>query len=134
MVLEDVKSALHKVWYTELEIKLARSYIKQKMLVILSSFLEERTEAVKVEPNITQSFNIEAGIPQGANLSPFLYKVYVSDIPKSRRGTIIILSVDVSKIATSRYKNKIRDYVEEEIHRIKCIREGIENTNESGEI
>ena len=71
-------------------------------------------------------------VPQGAILSPMMYNVFVADMPKSRIN--IIFADDVSKVVHSRYKQRIQEYVEEEIFRLNAFEKKVEDQNKSTKV
>ena len=116
VVLRDVKSAFDKVWHTGLKVKLLRGGLPPRFLSAITTFLDDRTATVRVQGHTTEPFPLRAGVPQGAILSPALYNLYVADMPQSVRGRNIVFADDVSQIVSG-YRNRIQQYVEEEIHR-----------------
>jgi hypothetical protein len=50
---------------------------------LIFSFLKERSFQVCVDKAQSSSCNIPYGVPQGAILSPTLYKIFTSDIPNA---------------------------------------------------
>ena len=47
----------------------------------LGSFMSEREQLVQVEGTLSKSLNLQYGVPQGSRLSPFLFLLYVADLP-----------------------------------------------------
>ena len=46
-----------------------------------SGFLVGRVIQVKIEGFLSPNVHLKAGVPQGANLSPLLFLIYVNDMP-----------------------------------------------------
>ena len=81
MVLRDVKKAFDKVWHRGLVYKLLQTGIETPLLRILTIFLQDRKSKVRINNTLGETFNINAGVPQGDVLSPSLYLVMCNDYP-----------------------------------------------------
>jgi len=57
---------------------------------------------------------MEAGVPQGAVLSPFLYNIYVSDPPRTQRTSLALYADDTAIMARSRSGRLLTRYLQEE--------------------
>ena len=54
----------------------------------------DRTATIKIGHFTGPKFNLETGVPQGACLSPTLFKIYVHDIPHPLPNTDYIQYAD----------------------------------------
>jgi len=77
----DIKSAFDTVWHQGILIKLANLRVNPNILHIINSFLANRQFSVHSRHHFSPMKPIEAGVPQGAVLSPTLYNIYTYDIP-----------------------------------------------------
>lgn len=77
----DIERAFDTVWHDGLIFKLISLNCPTHLSKIIQSFLQNRTFRVKVGSDLSESFDIVAGVPQGIVLSPILYSIYTSDIP-----------------------------------------------------
>lgn len=71
----DIEKAFDKVWHNGLKYRLLDINLKLPKLTqsIISSFLNNRQIKVKVASTISTPFTPQAGVPQGAVLSPLLF-------------------------------------------------------------
>ena len=68
----DISKAFHKVWHKALIYKLKQNGISEKLLNLIIDFLSNRKQRVVLNGKYSSWANIEAGVPQGSILGPFL--------------------------------------------------------------
>ena len=76
--LPDVEKAFDNVWHNGLRYKICQLDLPTKWL---SDFLVGRVIQVKIEGFLSPKVYPKAGVPQGSNLSPLLFIIYVNDMP-----------------------------------------------------
>lgn len=94
----DISKAFDKVWHDGLILKLHDFDISQELIVIIASFLRNRTFQVRQGNELSDIKPIEAGVPQGAVLSPTLYDLYTADIPHNIPNTKLFTYADDTAI------------------------------------
>lgn len=82
MILLDVAKAFDSVHHLGLAVKLLLFGLPEPLCQIIAEFLRERVFRVRVGDARSKWCPIRAGVPQGALLSPILYALYVSDMPR----------------------------------------------------
>ena len=80
-VFIDVEKAFDSVWQNGLRYKLMNSELPNKIIRLMSSFISDRTIAVKINAEMSDKVKLNAGTSQGSVLSPLLFLMYVNDIP-----------------------------------------------------
>lgn len=78
-VFLDVAQAFDKVWHEGLVYKV-RKLLPSNLHPILTSYLHNRKFVVKYKSFSSERNPINAGVPQGSVLGPFLYLLYTSDL------------------------------------------------------
>ena len=93
-VFVDFEKAFDKINHSLLLFKLKSLNIPSYLLNILHSYLTNRTGFISYERFSSSTFNLKAGVPQGSCLSPILFSLFVSDIPKPTGNVKLSLFAD----------------------------------------
>ncbi|GFW94104.1 RNA-directed DNA polymerase from mobile element jockey [Trichonephila clavipes] len=110
-VFLDIQKAFDRVWHTGLLYKLIKINAPPQLILIIKSFLNNRSFAVRVNDTHSSTKQIRAGAPQGALLSPTLFNIYVNDIPKTRQTTVCLYADDTAILTQSTNKNCITHFL-----------------------
>ena len=77
----DTDKAFDGVWRQGLVVKLQNQDFQPEIIRLINSFMKDRYISVTIDNINSVWMPIEAGVPQGAVLSPLLYNLYVADMP-----------------------------------------------------
>ncbi len=76
----DISKAFDKVWHENLLNKLKAMGLSPKLCTWFESYLKDRSIYVALDGQNSNSYQINAGVPQGAILSPTLFLIYINDL------------------------------------------------------
>ena len=77
----DVEKAFDNVWHNGLRYKIYQLGLPTKLCRWLFDLLVGRVIQVKIEGFLSPNVYSTAGVPQGSNLSPLFFLIYVNGIP-----------------------------------------------------
>lgn len=109
----DLSKAFDCVNHDTLILKLKLYGIKDKSLDLLISYLSNREQKVAIENVISKGSQVKIGVPQGSILGPFLFLVYINDLPytiNQSMSNIVLFADDTSLIF--KVNRKDRDLVQ----------------------
>ena len=117
----DLARAFDTVWREGLIAKLIGMGFRGNLVRWLDNYFQDREIKVYHEGVYSNSFSLEAGTPQGAVLSPILFNLMLSDIPKDLNVSLYIYADDITiscsntdaelaKSNMQQYVNKFTDW------------------------
>ena len=86
----NISKAYYSTWHMGLIYKLIQINHPGDLIRVIDSFLAHRWFRVKMDKPVSGWRPMLAGVPQGSTLSPLLYNLYTSDIPRSVRSELSV--------------------------------------------
>ena len=90
----DFQKAFDTVPHRRLMGKLQSYGVKGRILMWTKSFLTGRIQVVKVNGSVSESAPVLSGIPQGSALGPFLFVIYIYDLPEAINSDSFLFADD----------------------------------------
>jgi Reverse transcriptase (RNA-dependent DNA polymerase)/Endonuclease-reverse transcriptase len=100
LVTLDVEKAFDKVWHDALIHKLKMYDFPIFLIKIIYSFLKDRKSLVSINGKPSKFFCIKAGTPQGSPISPFLFTIFINDIPVPKYCKLGTFADDTALLAS----------------------------------
>ena len=100
VVALDISKAFDRVWHPALINKISAYGLPPGLCRLLTSFLDGRTLQVVVDGISSETFPINAGVPQGSVLSPTLFLIHINDLLASTSNPIYSYADDSNLVST----------------------------------
>ena len=81
----DVRKAYDRVWRPGLWFKLGQVGLGSRICKMIRTMYDKVVRKILVNGRMTDEFEVHAGVPQGAVLSPALYAIYIDGLHKALR-------------------------------------------------
>lgn len=96
VVFCDISKAFDRVWHRGLLHKLSGIGLSDRLLQWFYSYLSGRKQRVVIDGQASDWAQVQAGVPQGSILGPFLFLLYINDIVSDIGCSIRLFADDTS--------------------------------------
>lgn len=86
------------------------------MVNLIKSYLSNRNFFTTIDNEHSKARPIQAGVPQGSVIGPYLYNIYTSDLNNLKRSEIAQFADDTAIYASERRKKSLHKYLQEDIN------------------
>ena len=118
-VFIDLKKAFDTVDHQILLGKLTNCGIQGRVIAWIKNYLENRSQYVQIESSRSTLETVTVGVPQGSNLGPLLFLVYVNDLQYYiRHGTLRLFADDTNIFYHGKDPRLIRRNIDEDMTRL----------------
>ena len=93
-VFLDIPKAFDKAWHEGLLYKLKSVGISEEFYGPLKNYLPHRFQRVVLNGQLSSWRPDLAGVPQGSNLGPFLFIIYINDLPNELQANVKLIADD----------------------------------------
>lgn len=102
MVLLDIEKAFDTVWHEGLIHKLIVCGVPLLLVRLLQSYLLDRRFVVHISDTKSSCKSVPAGVPQGSILGPYLFLIFLHDMPIQNRTKLACFADDTASFTSSK--------------------------------
>ncbi|CAB3989406.1 Hypothetical predicted protein [Paramuricea clavata] len=113
VIFLDLKKAFDCVDHNILLKKMHCYGIRGHTLAWFQSYLSSRIQICKVDQTMSKTRTVKCGIPQGSNLGPLLFLLYINDLPNCLTSSSASMFADDTNVSTN---GKTNDELQERIN------------------
>ena len=118
LILLDFKKAFDTVCHRKLLHKLEHYGIRGKALKLLHSFLSNRQQFVSFQNLSSKTLTNNHGVPQGSNLGPLLFLIYINDISNTLNSIPRLFADDTCLVIHSANPGLLRNNIIRELQKV----------------
>ena len=100
VIFPDLKKAFDCVDHDVLVKKMYYYGIRGLTLKLFQSYFTNRTQICKVDQTMSNTRTVKCGMPQGSNLGPLLFLLYINDLPNCLTSSSTSMFADDTNIST----------------------------------
>ena len=116
----DLKKAFDTVDHSILLAKLEKYGIQECSLEWFKSYLKGRKQVCSINGKKSSAKDIKYGVPQGSNLGPILFLLYINDLPNSLKTSKPSMFADNTNLACiGQNSNEIEIKLNEELENVQ---------------
>ena len=115
----DLSKAFDTVDKNILLKKLYHYGIRGTPLQLFDSYLTNRKQAVIINSVLSDLLPIELGVPQGSNLGPLLFLIYINDLPGASPLITKLFADDTCLLFSANTIADLQNIANREIHKIE---------------
>ncbi|KAL1123961.1 hypothetical protein AAG570_001731, partial [Ranatra chinensis] len=136
MVSLDCEKAYDTVWTNGLLFRLTEYNFPLPLIKIMQSYLSDRNIRVRIGDSLSEEVSLQAGLPQGSVLSPWLFNIYTAHVLRSTTPGVCIAgfaddtALYTSSTSTSRAINRLTNATHHIIHTLNQYKINV-NTNKT---
>lgn len=120
VVFLDYSRAFDTIPRKRLLAKLASMGVEDKALELISSYLHQRTQCIKVDHGTSDEIAVDYGVPQGGTIAPILFTVYINDLLYSREPYEHRIGYADDTCIVFRFKNEVcRKSIEKTLQQVQ---------------
>ena len=93
------------MWQCGLIYKLYQTKLDPGLVHIVNSYLNDRSAFVQVKNEKSYTFELKSGVPQGGNLSPLLFNVFINDAPENNNIELSQFADDIAAYSAHEITN-----------------------------
>ena len=94
MISIDISKAFDRVWHKGLLTKLPIFGLHRTLITWISSFLSDRSIAIRIDGYLSKPHSINSGVLQGSGISPVLFILFINDLLSTTSSSIFSFADD----------------------------------------
>ena len=114
----DIAKAFDKVWHEGLIFKSQTYGVEGNLPKLLENYLTDCQQRVVLNGRTSSWQNIYAGVPQGSDLGPLLFLIYINDLPEGLTSMCKISADDTSLLLKVIDKNNSNSQLNPDLTKI----------------